>query len=144
MVWIYTIRLILAGFFIAGLLLLPCGCAKKAPVGTHESFAGQPAVISRCDVPIVSIDGRPASEPLYQVSLEPGRHVLIVTYPTLLALYHCTFEVAFEAGQTYEIIERSDRYPVFLNRLKKGTLVTTRLEKFPPRECTKIKSRDDS
>ena len=139
-----TIRFILAGFFIAGLMLLPNGCAKKAPVGTHDSFAVQPAAILKCDAPIVSIDGQPASEPLYEVSLEPGRHVLIVEYPTLLAIYRCTFEVAFEAGQTYEITDRSDRHPVFLNRLKRGTLFTTRLEKFPPRECTKIKIRDDS
>ncbi len=73
----------------------------------------------------------------YEVSLEPGRHILIVEYPTLLAIYHCTFEVDFEAGQTYEITDRSDRHPVFLNRLKRGTLFTTRLDKFPPQECTK-------
>ena len=139
MVWIYKIL-----FILAGLLLLLCGCAKKAPVGTHESFASQHAFISKCDAPIVSIDGRPTAAPLYEVSLEPGRHVLTVEYPTLLSLYHCTFEVNFEAGEKYEIVDRSDRYPVFLNRLEKGTLFTTRVEKIPPCECTKIKSRDDS
>ena len=137
-------RIIHPGFFIAGLMLLPNGCVKKAPVGTHDSFTVKPASILKCDAPIVSIDGQPAAAPIYEVSLEPGRHVLIVEYPTLLALYHCTFEIAFEAGQPYEITDRSDRYPVFLNRLKRGTLFTTRLEKFPPRECTKIKIRDDS
>ena len=137
MCWMKIIRLLLAGFFIAGLMLLPNGCTKKAPIGTHESFAVQPVAILKCDAPIVSIDGQPTAAPIYDVSLEPGRHVLIVEYPTLLTNYHCTFEVAFEAGQTYEITDRSDRYPVFLNRLKKGTLITTRLEKFPPRECTK-------
>jgi hypothetical protein len=120
------------------------GCAKKTPVAAQGSFGDQRAVISRSDLPIVSIDGRPSSGPLYEVSLEPGPHVLIAEYPTLLTLYHCTFEVVLEAGQTYEIIERSDRYPVFLNRLKKGTFFTTRLEKFPPRECMKIKKHDDS
>ena len=143
-VWIYTKRFILARFFIAGLLLLHCGCADKTPVGTHGSFGVQPAAILKCDAPIVSIDGQPTSAPLYEVSLAPGRHVLIVEYPTLLSLYHCTFEVDFEAGQTYEINDRSDRYPVFLNRLKKGMIFTTRLERFPPQGCTRIEGRDDS
>ena len=136
-------RFILAGIFIGGLILSTCGCVKKTPVGTHESVTGQPAVISKCDAPVVSIDGWPTTTPLYAVSLEPGPHVLIVEYPTLLSLYHCTFEVTFEAGQMYEITDRPDRYPVFLNRLKKGTLFTTRLEKFPPRECKKLGSGED-
>ena len=134
-----TKQRILAVSLTAGLLSMLCGCAKKVPGKIQEPIVDQPAVISRCDVPIVSIDGRPSSEPLYMLSLEPSPHVLVAEYPTLLALYHCTFEVALEAGQTYEIVERSDQYPVFLNRIRKGRFFTTRLEKFPPRECTKIK-----
>ena len=143
MVGMKSRRWIVAAFLAAGLLSLPFGCAKKTPVAAQESLADQSAVISRCDVPIVSIDGQPSSGPLYKARLEPGPHVLMVEYPTLLTLYHCTFEVVFDAGQKYEIIERPDRYPVFLNRIKKGRLLTTRLEKFPPRECTKIKEHDD-
>ena len=133
-----------AGILTAGLLLILGGCVQKVPVNAKESIADQPAVISRCDVPIVSVDGRPSTEPIYELSLEPGSHVLVAEYPTLLALYHCTFEVALEAGEIYEVVERPDQYPVFLNRIKKGRFFTTRLEKFPPQECTKIKRRDDS
>ena len=132
-------RRIVAGLLTAGLLVIVGSCAQNVPINAKESIAGQPAVISRCDVPIVSVDGQPSSEPIYELSLEPGPHVLVAEYPTLLAPYHCTFEVALEAGQIYEIVERPDQYPVFLNRIKKGRVFTTRLEKFPPRECIKIK-----
>lgn len=144
MVYKNTTRILFWGCLAAGLLFLICACAKNKPGAAQEPVADQFAVISRCAVPIISIDGQPLSVPLYKASLEAGYHVLIVEYPTLLARYHCTFEVVFEAEQKYEIIERSDRYPVFLNRIKKSTLFTTRLEKFPPRECTKIKALDDS
>ena len=79
--------------------------------------------------------------------LGPGSHVLVVWYPTVVANYRCTFEVEFEAGQSYEIIERSDRFPVFLNRMEEGilfSLLSRRVERFPPRECTKIKEADES
>lgn len=138
MIWMKSSRWIFPALLAAGLLLLHFGCARKSPVAKQEPFDRQGALISRLDVPIVSIDGQASAGPLSEVRLEPGFHELIVKYPTLLAIYHCTFEAVFDAGQTYEIIERSDRYPVFLNRIKKGTLLTTRLEKIPPRECTKI------
>ena len=101
----------------------------------------------RSEVRILSIDDVEFSEPKWEASLEPGPHSLIVWYPTVVANYRCTFEIEVEAGQSYEIIERSDRFPVFFNRMEEGilfSLLSRRLERFPPLECTKIKGADES
>ena len=139
-----TLSFISMGFLVVSLLAGLCGCTKNTPAVQQGSYDDPRAIITRIDVPIVSIDGRPSPKPMHEISLDPGHHVLAVEYPTLLALYHCTFEVVLEAGQTYEIIQRFDRYPVFLNRIKQNRVFTTRLEKFPPRECTKIEKNGGS
>ena len=84
---------------------------------------------------MLAIDGQTLPEPLYEADLEPGSHRLVVEYPTVLARYQCTFELHFETGQSYEIIARPDRFPVFVNRLQKSALFTSRSEKHAPEQC---------
>lgn len=142
--WARKIGFALLILLATGYLLLFCGCAVKGPVRAEKSSFDELAHIYRSEVPIISIDGRECSEPLYKVSLEPGLRLIIVEYRTVLARYHCTFHMVLEAGKTYEIIKRSDSFPVFLNRIKKGTIFTRRPERHPPSECTRRKSANDS
>ena len=143
MAWVKHMGIAFPGFLTAGVFILLLGCASKEPVKP----SAEQLVHIRSEVRILSIDDVEFSEPMWEANLEPGPHSLIVWYPTVVANYRCTFEIEVEAGQSYEIIERSDRFPVFFNRMEEGilfSLLSRRVERFPPRECTKIKRDDES
>jgi len=135
--WVRKIGIALPGLLAACLFVLLCGCAAKEPVTTS---ADQLSHI-RSEVRILFIDEEEYSEPKWEANLEPGPHVLVVWYPTAMADYRCTFEIEVEAGQSYEIIERSDRFPVSFNRMEEGilfSLLSRRVERVPPQDCTRI------
>ena len=142
MAWVRHIGVAFPGFITTGFFILLLGCAAKEPI---KPSVEQLAHI-RSEVRILSIDDVEFSEPMWEANLESGPHSLIVWYPTVVANYRCIFEVDLKAGQSYEIIERSDRFPVFFNRMEEGilfSLLSRRLERFPPLECTKIKGGDE-
>jgi hypothetical protein len=137
MAWVRHIGIVRSGLLAAALLLLLLACAGKEPV---KPSVDQRARV-RSEVRILSIDDVEYSEPMWNASLEPGPHLLIVRYPTVVANYRCTFEIEVEAGQSYEIIERPDRFPVFFNLMEEGilfSLLSRRVDRFPPRDCIKI------
>ena len=121
------------------LLLHLGGCAGKQPALPAEVSSEAGAQIVRSETPIVDIDGRTYSEPLYRhVDLAPGHHRISTDFVTTFSRYRCTFAVDFEAGQTYQIIRRPDTWPVVLYQIKKGPIFTRRLQKFAPQDCVKI------
>lgn len=141
--WARKNRIALSYLLAVCHFVLLIGCAAKEPV--TPSADQLPHI--RSEARILFIDEEEYSEVKWEANLKPGPHVLIVWYPTVMANYRCTFEIEVEAGQSYEIIERSDRFPVSFYRIEKGllfSLLSRRLEKVHPRDCTKIQPDPES
>jgi hypothetical protein len=136
-----TMRYPLAGLTAAAAWWLLCGCAVSLPSRSQGAGTGLATLRVTSNVTLLSIDGQPQRSRARRVELEPGHHVIIAEYTTMTARYRCRFEQVMEGGHTYEVMARSDRYPVSLNRLKRGLLFSRRTATFPPVACVTVSER---
>jgi len=84
---------------------------------------------------IVAVDGVSQSG-VFELSLKPGEHRIIVLYPTLQKNYRCEFFWAVQPSYHYEIVAHSDVHPLTLYRWQKRNVFwALRTEALHPLVC---------
>jgi len=114
------------------LLMLTVACVPHRKANnpeTHSLLFG--------NFPIIRLDGE-AMKGVYEAEIQPGKHQLVVKYPTLTGNYQCYFTWQAELGAVYEIVADKRASPLTIYQWKRtNALWASRSQGIEAEKCEK-------
>lgn len=118
--------------------MLMSGCVQS------PSFKSEEHAYISSNYPIVILNGNKI-EKSYQLDLESGKNTLVILYDTYQYDYYCRFDWYAEAGNTYEVTDQENKFPLTLYRWhKKSNFWAIRFDAIDPVECSKKKDEGEN